>query len=116
AGVAADEHHSTRHQTSAQHSVKLIYAGRPARLFSRINIRDLLQLAGFRDRLIARAACFLRDAFDQGIPGSAVRALALPLEGLPAAFGTAVDRFWLGHGSQTFSRTGTLAANAHINS
>ncbi len=100
AGIAADQHHPAFHQSAAQHAIELGDTGRSARHFARFHLGQLLQLAGCRQcavSVLARCRNRFRYRFHQRVPLAATRTLALPLWGLSAAFGAAIDRFCFCH-------------------
>ena len=98
-------------------AIKLPDAGRTARLIQRFDVREFLQSAGFCKCLETRRR-FLGDRLHQRVPCGAVRTLSLPLQGLAAAFGTAIYRLRPGHQLSLPARssTGTRRASAHNNS
>ena len=133
ARIAADQHHLPRDQSAAQHPVEFPYAGRQPLRLARADLRETLQCRGFRDAGVAVLRRRLGNALDQRVPCAAVRALALPLGRLAAAFGAGVDGLCFGHlrirrsyfrpepspiriFAESVSTTGTRGASAHSNS
>ncbi len=90
-GIAADQHHAAGDQAATEHAVELVETGGLAGFFAGFERGQGLQpagLAGERGEAAARSRrCGLEHGFDKGVPGLALRALALPAHGLRTAFG-----------------------------
>jgi len=100
AWVATDQHDRAVHQAAAEHAVQLARCCGEARYFLDADFGqgpDVGLLA-----CPASAARWWRSTFDegfhQGIPGTAIAALAGPFRKGRAAFGAAIHALGLGHG------------------
>ena len=95
AGIAADQYHAALDQAAAEDAIELDQAGGDARRRARPHLGQAVHATSGGERLeTARLA--LGGRFDQGVPGQAMRTLALPLRALAAAFGADVEGFVLG--------------------
>ena len=99
-GIAADQHHRAGARARRPARGRIPRCRSAARLSSCASTSDrrcsLPLPASARETVGARRHRF-GDGFDQRIPRRAMRALALPFDGLAAAFGAGVNRFGFGH-------------------
>ena len=106
--ITANQHHPTPNQTAPQHAIKLRHTGFQTRKVARLYRVEAYNLSTGRQGLKTSgpfAGGFL-NAFRQGVPFQAVRALPLPFAGLPTALGTNVDGRIFSHAP---SYTGAIA-------
>ena len=114
AGIAAQQDHAARRRGRRRARDRT-----PRRRWETAGFRCALDRAERRARRCAlpatlwkRVGARRRDRLDQRVPGAAVRALALPLRALAAAFGAAVDGLRPWPRRSCASRTATRARRA----
>jgi hypothetical protein len=101
AGVAADQHDRAVHQSATQHAIKFTGSGGKTWDFLDADFGqglDLRLLPGPAGTPAGRRGTAALDhGFGQGVPGSALAALASPLGESRAALGAAIHALGLGH-------------------
>jgi hypothetical protein len=101
AGLAAEQHERSRHDTPAEHAIEFVDAGREARVLLDLDVRVQTRGAGGAGQRVAMrgrrgrvdAAVLRRPLLDVRVPRAAVATAAKPLRRLRSAFLTDEDWF-----------------------